>query len=89
MALSLSASFLTAGCGLASNKTAAKTENKPALTQEQQTKKAEANMSAARNTPIVQAAKKVGPAVVGITNKAWYGITSTGPSWWNRAAVPE
>ena len=70
VALSLSASFLTAGCGLASNKTAAKTENKPALTQEQQTKKAEANMSAARNTPIVQAAKKVGPAVVGITNKA-------------------
>ena len=70
VALSLSASFLTAGCGLDSNKTAAKTENKPALTQEQQTKKAEANMSAARNTPIVQAAKKVGPAVVGITNKA-------------------
>lgn len=70
VALSLSASFLTAGCGLASNKTAAKTENKLALTQEQQTKKAEANMSAARNTPIVQAAKKVGPAVVGITNKA-------------------
>ena len=70
MALSLSASFLTAGCGLASTKTAGKTETKPALTQEQQTKKAEAGMSAARNTPIVQAAKKVGPAVVGITNKA-------------------
>lgn len=30
-----------------------------------------ASMSAARNTPIVQAAKKVGPAVVGITNKAY------------------
>ena len=70
VALSLSASFLTAGCGLASTKTAGKTETKPALTQEQQTKKAEAGMSAARNTPIVQAAKKVGPAVVGITNKA-------------------
>ncbi|MGN0949650.1 MAG: S1C family serine protease [Mitsuokella sp.] len=27
-------------------------------------------ISAARNTPVVQAAKKVGPAVVGITNKA-------------------
>ena len=71
VALSLSASFLTSGCGLASNKTASKTEAKPAVsTQEQQTKKAEASMSAARNTPIVQAAKKVGPAVVGITNKA-------------------
>lgn len=70
VALSLSASFLTAGCGLASTKSAGKTETKPALTQEQQTKKAEAGMSAARNTPIVQAAKKVGPAVVGITNKA-------------------
>ena len=71
VALSLSASFLTAGCGLASNKPASKTETKPAVsTQEQQTKKAEASMSAARNTPIVQAAKKVGPAVVGITNKA-------------------
>ena len=71
VALSLSASFLTAGCGLASNKTAGKAETKPAVTtQEQQTKKAEASMSAARNTPIVKAAKKVGPAVVGITNKA-------------------
>ncbi|NCD09723.1 MAG: PDZ domain-containing protein [Negativicutes bacterium] len=33
-------------------------------------KAAAAEPSAARNTPIVKAAKKVGPAVVGITNKA-------------------
>lgn len=31
----------------------------------------EQKMSAARNTPIVAAARKVGPAVVGITNKAY------------------
>lgn len=39
-----------------------------------QQKKAEENdkkMSDARNTPIVRAAKKVGPTVVGITNKAY------------------
>lgn len=88
VALSLSASFLTAGCGLASTKTAGKTETKPALTQEQQTKKAEAGMSAARNTPIVQAAKKVGPAVVGITNKALVRDYFNRTSWWNRAADP-
>ena len=34
-------------------------------------KVAEQKMSAARNTPIVAAAKTVGPAVVGITNKAY------------------
>lgn len=33
--------------------------------------KNEQKISAARNTPIVSAAKKVGPAVVGITNKAY------------------
>ena len=31
---------------------------------------ATANLSDARNTPVVQAAKVVGPTVVGITNKA-------------------
>ena len=34
--------------------------------------------SDARNTPVVQAAKKVGPAIVGITNKA------VGRDWFNR-----
>lgn len=37
-----------------------------------------APISDARNTPIVQAAKKVGPAVVGITNKA------VARDWFNR-----
>lgn len=70
-AFSLSASFMISGCGLASNKTeTGKAPAKPATTQEQKLSDAEAKMSSARNTPIVQAAKKVGPAVVGIANKA-------------------
>ena len=40
--------------------------------------KSTAPISDARNTPIVQAAKKVGPAVVGITNKA------VARDWFNR-----
>ena len=51
-----------AGCG--DSKTSAAVKEKPAVKTEQQ-------LSAARNTPIVAAAKKVGPAVVGITNKAY------------------
>lgn len=70
LALSLSTSILAAGCGAASKSTASKTETKPAVTQAEQAKQNEAKLSSARNTPIVQAAKKVGPAVVGITNKA-------------------
>ncbi|WP_405383805.1 S1C family serine protease [Phascolarctobacterium sp.] len=57
----LGAAVLMAGCG--DKKTAAAVAEKPAK-QEQQ-------LSSARNTPIVAAAKKVGPAVVGITNKAY------------------
>lgn len=56
------AAILLAGC--ADNKTAAAVSDKPAAAAEQQ-------LSSARNTPIVAAAKKVGPAVVGITNKAY------------------
>ncbi|MDD6570295.1 S1C family serine protease [Acidaminococcus timonensis] len=70
LALSLSTSILAAGCGAASKSAASKTETKPAVTQAEQAKQNEAKLSSARNTPIVQAAKKVGPAVVGITNKA-------------------
>ncbi|WP_416182461.1 S1C family serine protease [Acidaminococcus timonensis] len=70
LALSLSTSILAAGCGAASKSAASKTETKPAVTQAEQAKQKEAKLSSARNTPIVQAAKKVGPAVVGITNKA-------------------
>lgn len=58
----LGAAILVAGCG--DNKTSAAVHDKPAAKTEQQ-------LSAARNTPIVAAAKKVGPAVVGITNKAY------------------
>lgn len=56
------ATILIAGCG--DSKTSAAVKEKPAVKTEQQ-------LSAARNTPIVAAAKKVGPAVVGITNKAY------------------
>lgn len=56
------AAILMAGCG--DSKTSAAVKEKPAVKTEQQ-------LSAARNTPIVAAAKKVGPAVVGITNKAY------------------
>ena len=71
LALSVSTSILAAGCGAAGSKSAAnKAETKPAVSQAGQTKQKEAKLSSARNTPIVQAAKKVGPAVVGITNKA-------------------
>ena len=58
----LGAAILVAGCG--DNKTSAAVKDKPAAATEQQ-------LSNARNTPIVMAAKKVGPAVVGITNKAY------------------
>ena len=58
----LGAAILVAGCG--DNKTSAAVHDKPAAKTEQQ-------LSAARNTSIVAAAKKVGPAVVGITNKAY------------------
>lgn len=58
----LGAAILVAGCG--DSKTSAAVKEKPAVKTEQQ-------LSAARNTPIVAAAKKVGPAVVGITNKAY------------------
>ena len=70
LALSLSMSFFTAGCGLASKATNDKTAAKPATTQEEKMKEADSKLSANRNTPIVQAAKNVGPTVVGITNKA-------------------
>lgn len=60
----LGATILLAGCG-----TKAAT---PAQAQEKPKAKAEVQMPAgsARNTPIVQAAKRVGPAVVGIATKA-------------------
>jgi serine protease Do len=71
LAMSFTMSFITTGCSSAGK---AKTENtqpsKEVTQQQEQMQQAEKKMSAARNTAIVQAAKKVGPAVVGITNKA-------------------
>jgi serine protease Do len=71
LAMSFTMSFITTGCSSAGK---AKTENtqpsKEVAQQQEQMQQAEKKMSAARNTAIVQAAKKVGPAVVGITNKA-------------------
>ncbi len=61
--------FMT-GCGGSGSKTAEAVKDKPAASTEQQPK-AEKELNGARNTPIVVAAKKVGPAVVGITNKAY------------------
>ena len=63
-----------AGCGSASNKPGAGAETTKLTEQQEQARSAqehEKKMSDARNTPIVKAARAVGPAVVGITNKAY------------------
>jgi serine protease Do len=70
--LSVMLTFLASGCSVASKKdkaTAAAPTTKQE-TREEKVAQTEAKMSSGRNTAIVQAAKKVGPAVVGITNKA-------------------
>ena len=54
---------LLGGCGEAKKAEAVREEKPPVAVEEK--------LSSARNTPIVAAAKKVGPAVVGITNKAY------------------
>ena len=66
MALVLMLSLALTGCG-----TKKKAPDNAGVAVEQQAEQNEKKMSGARNTPIVQAAKKVGPAVVGITNKAY------------------
>ena len=83
VSLLLALSLLLGGCGGSGDKgkATAPDANKKAAApvteqtaQQSQEKKAEEidkKMSGARNTPIVQAAKKVGPTVVGITNKAY------------------
>ena len=79
MSLMLMLSVALTGCAAGTGnkdkqsdaKAAVKTEQ---MTQSEQAKKADENdkhMSSARNTPIVRAAKIVGPTVVGITNKAY------------------
>lgn len=67
LAAVMTASVITfGGCsaGTAAN------NNSSAASVAQQTADNEANLSDARNTPVVRAAKLVGPTVVGITNKA-------------------
>ena len=69
-------SLALAGCGSASGKSSAGTgaTTSKLTEQQEQAKSAQENekkMSDARNTPIVKAARAVGPAVVGITNKAY------------------
>ena len=67
----LGASLLLSGCSVSSKKEAPPAvSNKAAATTTAKEQK-EKNISVGRNTAIVQAAKKVGPAVVGITNKAF------------------
>ena len=61
----LGAAVLIGGCS-DNNKAEAVKEQKTAAAAQK-----DASLSGARNTPIVAAAKKVGPAVVGITNKAY------------------
>ena len=66
LAVALSAATF-AGCSLGSSTTPAKSSSSSA----QQTQQANLdNLSDARNTPAVRAAKAIGPTVVGITNKA-------------------
>ncbi len=62
----LSTAVLLGGCGIGNTAETAKQAETPAAAAKQEVK-----LSDARNTPVVVAAQKVGPAVVGITNKAY------------------
>lgn len=61
----LSTAVLLGGCGIGNTANTQKEEQPAAVVQQ------EVKLSGARNTPVVVAAQKVGPAVVGITNKAY------------------
>jgi len=69
LCLVMSLALLLSGCGSKETK-AAGAQQKPAVTEEQAPQQ-DKQLTGARSTPIVAAAKKVGPAVVGITNKAY------------------
>ena len=82
VSLLLAMSMLLTGCsGGDKGKAAAPDANKKPAAQvteqaapknpEKKAAEIDKKMSGARNTPIVEAAKKVGPTVVGITNKAY------------------
>ena len=68
--ITLGVSLVISGCSVSSKKDSAQVPNGQAVASANKTKN-EKNISGGRNTAIVQAAKKVGPAVVGITNKAF------------------
>ena len=68
--ITLGVSLVISGCSVSSKKDSAQISNGQAVASANKTKN-EKNISGGRNTAIVQAAKKVGPAVVGITNKAF------------------
>jgi len=81
ISLLLSMSMLLTGCSGGDKGKAPAPDTKKATAQtteqaaqknvEKKAEELEKKMSGARNTPIVEAAKKVGPTVVGITNKAY------------------
>ena len=62
----LSTAVLLGGCGIGNTAGTQQQEQAPKAAATQEVK-----LSGARNTPVVVAAQKVGPAVVGITNKAY------------------
>ena len=62
----LSTAVLLGGCGIGNTAGTQQQEQAPKAAAAQEVK-----LSDARNTPVVVAAQKVGPAVVGITNKAY------------------
>lgn len=68
LAVTLSAATF-AGCSLGSSSSSSSSSSGSSSVQQQQAANYD-NLSDARNTPTVRAAKAVGPAVVGITNKA-------------------
>ncbi len=71
--ITMMVTLLSSGCTMASKKNDGQSQKQGQVattTREEKVAQTEAKMSGGRNTAIVQAAKKVGPAVVGITNKA-------------------
>ena len=80
VSLIMSMAVLLSGCG---NTNAAAGKNVKTAEKSSAAATTDAKVSAARNTPIVAAAKKVGPTVVGITNKAYVR------DFFNRVALTE
>ncbi|MDD4320890.1 MAG: trypsin-like peptidase domain-containing protein [Acidaminococcaceae bacterium] len=70
MGIILGVILLVSGCSINNKKDTAQAVSGNAVASTAKTQN-EQNISRGRNTAIVQAAKKVGPAVVGITNKAF------------------